>query len=143
MCSLQVGSTGHFSVLEQGLLISQLTQEDAGIYHCQGMEQSFSQTLIRYRLRVIGHQAMEVLTSRTSKNTEVAGGHHTVIPLAEAQLPYKGYSRALGAPSSNLDEFCTALQQRRRRRQKDWNRRWQQHHKESKKGRVRRQPGLP
>ncbi|XP_015279504.1 PREDICTED: semaphorin-3D-like [Gekko japonicus] len=139
----EVGNAGRFSVLEQGLLISQLTQEDAGVYHCQGMEQSFSQTLTRYGLRVIGHQAMEVLTSRTRKNTEAAASHHGVIPLAETQLPYKGYSRALGASSSNLDEFCNALQQRRRRRQKDWNRKWQQHHLESKRGRVRRQPGPP
>ncbi|KAL8212326.1 UNVERIFIED_CONTAM: hypothetical protein K2H54_043505 [Gekko kuhli] len=139
----EVGNAGRFSVLEQGLLISQLTQEDAGIYHCQGMEQSFSQTITRYGLRVIGHQAMEVLTSRTRKNTEAAASHHSVIPLAETQLPYKGYSRALGASGSNLDEFCNALQQRRRRRQKDWNRKWQQHHPESKRGRVRRQPGPP
>ncbi|XP_077182023.1 semaphorin-3D-like isoform X2 [Paroedura picta] len=138
----EVGSTGRFSVLEQGLLITQLTQDDAGIYHCQGVEQSFSQTVIRYHLRVIGHQAMDVLTSRTSKNTEASANHHSVIPLAETHLPYKGYSRALGASSSDLDEFCNALQQRRRR-QKNWNRKWQQHHQEIKRGRVRRQPGPP
>ncbi|XP_060095971.1 semaphorin-3D-like isoform X2 [Heteronotia binoei] len=139
----EVGSTGRFSILEQGLLISQLTQEDAGIYHCQGMEQSFSQTLIHYGLHVIGNQAMEVLISRTSKNTETAASHHSIIPLAETQLPHKSYSRALGAFSSNLDEFCNALQQRRRGRQKDWNRKWQRHHQESKRGRVRRKPGPP
>ncbi|XP_048348201.1 semaphorin-3D-like isoform X2 [Sphaerodactylus townsendi] len=139
----EVGSIGRFSVLDQGLLISQLTQDDAGIYHCKGMERSYSQTLTRYSLRVIGHQAMEMLTSRTSENTEAAASHHSIIPLAEMQLHYKGYSRALGTSSSNLDEFCNALQQRRRRRQKDWNRKWQQHHPEIKRGRVRRQPGPP
>ncbi|XP_054834742.1 semaphorin-3D-like [Eublepharis macularius] len=139
----EIGSAGRFSVLEQGLLISQLTQEDAGIYHCQGMEHSFSQTITHYSLRVIGHQAMEVLAFRTSKSTEEATSHHSIIPWTEMQLHYKGYSRALGAPSTNLDEFCNALQQRKRRRPKEWNRKWQQHLQESRRGRVRRQPGPP
>ncbi|KAH0630021.1 hypothetical protein JD844_012574 [Phrynosoma platyrhinos] len=138
---LQVGSTGHFSVLEQGLLISQLTQEDAGTYHCQGMEHFFSQTLSYYNLRIIRHEAMEVLTSRLSKSTKETGITPSPNHRSEYQLPYKGYSWALGAPGSNLDEFCNALQQRKRQRQKIWNHNWQQHPLESKKGRVRRQPG--
>ncbi|XP_042304344.1 semaphorin-3D-like isoform X2 [Sceloporus undulatus] len=137
----EVGSSGRFSVLKQGLLISQLTQQDAGTYHCQGMEHSFSQTLSYYNLRIIGYQAMEVLTSRPSKSTKDAGITPSPNHRSDHQLPYKGYSWTLGAPGSNLDEFCNALQQRKRQRQKVWNAYWQQHPLESKKGRVRRQPG--
>ncbi|XP_062977186.1 semaphorin-3D-like [Elgaria multicarinata webbii] len=136
----EIESSSRFSVLQQGLLISQLAREDAGIYQCQGMEHAFSQILTYYSLRVIGHQAMEALTSRLSKSAEEAGSHHSIIPMSELQLHYKGYSWALGAPGTNLDEFCNALQQRKRRRQKVWNPKWQQHPSESKKGRVRRQP---
>nr|XP_034961968.1 semaphorin-3D-like isoform X2 [Zootoca vivipara] len=137
----EIGSMGRFSILEQGLLINQLTQEDAGIYQCQGMEHSFSQTLTYYSLRIIGHQAMEAFTSRRSKSTEEAGGLHGTIPASELQLHYKGYSWAMGAPGTNLDELCDALQRRKRRRQKGWSPKWQQHPLESKRGRVRRQPG--
>ncbi|NWS39814.1 SEM3D protein, partial [Probosciger aterrimus] len=55
----EVRSNGHFSVLEQGLLIRQLAPEDAGTYECQAMERSFSRPLTRYSLRVIRHEAME------------------------------------------------------------------------------------
>lgn len=139
LVSLQVGSTGRFSILEQGLLINHLTQQDAGLYQCQGMDSSFSQTLTYYKLRIIGQQAMEAVTSRLSKNAETKGNHHSVTPVSGPQLPYKGYS---WAPGTNLVEFCNALQQRKRLRQKVWTSRWQQQHpSESKKGRVRRQPG--
>ncbi|XP_034295876.1 semaphorin-3D-like [Pantherophis guttatus] len=136
----EVGSTGRFSILEQGLLINQLTQQDAGLYQCQGMDSSFSQTLTYYKLRIIGQQAMEAVTSRLSKNAETKGNHHSVTPVSGPQLPYKGYS---WPPGTNLVEFCNALQQRKRLRQKVWTSRWQQqqHPSESKKGRVRRQPG--
>ncbi|XP_032996531.1 semaphorin-3D-like isoform X1 [Lacerta agilis] len=139
----EIGSMGRFSILEQGLLINQLTQEDAGIYQCQGMEHSFSQALTYYSLRIIGHQAMEAFTSRRSKSTEEAGGPHGTILASELQLHYKGYSWAMGAPGTNLDELCDALQRRKRRRQKGWSPKWQQHPLESKRGRVRRQPGPP
>uniref|UniRef100_A0A8C6VE62 Semaphorin-3D n=1 Tax=Naja naja TaxID=35670 RepID=A0A8C6VE62_NAJNA len=128
-----------FSILEQGLLINQLTQQDAGLYQCQGMDSSFSQTLTYYKLRIIGQQAMEAVTSRLGKNAETQGNHHSVTPVSGLQLPYKGYSWASG---TNLVEFCNALQQRKRLRQKVWTSRWQQHPSESKKGRVRRQPDL-
>ncbi|KFO75984.1 Semaphorin-3D, partial [Cuculus canorus] len=52
-------NSGHFSVLEQGLLIRQLAREDAGTYECQAVERSFSRPLTRYSLRVIRHEAME------------------------------------------------------------------------------------
>ncbi|NXJ78293.1 SEM3D protein, partial [Trogon melanurus] len=55
----EVRNNGHFSVLEQGLLIRQLTSEDAGIYECQAVERSFSRPLTRYSLRIIRHEAME------------------------------------------------------------------------------------
>ncbi|NXO49701.1 SEM3D protein, partial [Aramus guarauna] len=55
----EVRNNGHFSVLEQGLLIRQLMREDAGTYECQAVERSFSQPLTRYSLRVIRHEAME------------------------------------------------------------------------------------
>ncbi|XP_061473888.1 semaphorin-3D-like [Rhineura floridana] len=137
----EIESTGRFSVLEQGLLISQLTQEDAGMYQCQGVEHSFSQTLTYYSLRIIRHRAMEALTSRRSKSTEEAEGQRSPVPASEVQPHYKGYSWGLGAPGTNLDEFCNALQRRKRRRQKGWAPKWQQHPLESKGGRVRRQPG--
>ncbi|KAJ6667686.1 hypothetical protein lerEdw1_016007 [Lerista edwardsae] len=135
----QIRSLGHFSVLEQGLLIHQLSPEDAGIYQCRGMEHTFSHIITHYSLRIIGHQAMEILTSRLSKSPEEAGSHHSAIPMSERQLHYQGYFWALGAPGTNLDEFCNTLQQRKRRRQRVWNQKWQQHHSENKKGRVRRQ----
>ncbi|NXF72076.1 SEM3D protein, partial [Sclerurus mexicanus] len=53
------GNNGHFLVLEQGLLIRQLTREDVGTYECQAVEHSFSRPLTRYSLRLIGHEAME------------------------------------------------------------------------------------
>ncbi|XP_053144364.1 semaphorin-3D-like isoform X2 [Hemicordylus capensis] len=136
----EIGSVGRFSVLEQGLLINQLTQEDAGIYQCRGMEGTFSQIIIHYSLRIIGNQAMEALTARLSKSSEEGGSRHSTAPMLELPFHYKGYSWALGAPGANLDEFCNALQQRKRQRQKVWNEKWQQHPSESKKGRVRRQP---
>lgn len=139
LLSLQIRSLGRFSVLEQGLLIHQLSPEDAGIYQCQGMEHTFSHVVTHYNLRIIGPQAMEVLTSRLSKSPEEAGSHHSTIPRSERQLHYQGYLWALGAPGTNLDEFCNTLQQRKRRKQRVWNQKWQQHHLESKKGRVRRQ----
>ncbi|NXK11949.1 SEM3D protein, partial [Herpetotheres cachinnans] len=55
----EVRSNGHFSVLEQGLLIRQLAREDAGTYECQAVERSFSRPLTRYSLRIIRHEAME------------------------------------------------------------------------------------
>ncbi|NXL32137.1 SEM3D protein, partial [Glaucidium brasilianum] len=55
----EVRNNGHFSVLEQGLLIRQLAREDMGTYECQAVERSFSRPLTRYSLRVIRHEAME------------------------------------------------------------------------------------
>ncbi|NWI70286.1 SEM3D protein, partial [Todus mexicanus] len=55
----EVRNNGHFSVLEQGLLIRQLAREDVGTYECQAVERSFSRPLTRYSLRVIRHEAME------------------------------------------------------------------------------------
>ncbi|NXG21214.1 SEM3D protein, partial [Grallaria varia] len=55
----EVRHNGHFLVLEQGLLIRQLTREDVGTYECQAVEHSFSRPLTRYSLRLIGHEAME------------------------------------------------------------------------------------
>ncbi|NXG53171.1 SEM3D protein, partial [Psilopogon haemacephalus] len=55
----EVRNNGHFSVLEQGLLIRQLAKEDAGSYECQAVERSFSRPLTRYNLQVIRHEAME------------------------------------------------------------------------------------
>ncbi|KAF7249770.1 Semaphorin-3D, partial [Varanus komodoensis] len=136
----EIESTGRFVVLQQGLLISQLTQEDAGIYQCQGMEHSFSQTLAYYNLHIIRHQAMEAFASTLRQGTEAAGGPHSTISMSELQRHHKGYSWALGAPGTSLDELCSTLEQRKRRRQKNWNPKWQLHPSGSKKGRVRRQP---
>ncbi|NXR96658.1 SEM3D protein, partial [Hypocryptadius cinnamomeus] len=55
----EVRNNGHFLVLEQGLLIRQLSREDVGTYECQAVERSFSRLLTRYSLRVIRHEAME------------------------------------------------------------------------------------
>ncbi|NXU58804.1 SEM3D protein, partial [Turnix velox] len=55
----EVKNNGHFSVLEQGLLIRQLVREDMGTYECQAVERSFSHPLTRYSLRVIRQEAME------------------------------------------------------------------------------------
>ncbi|NXL61491.1 SEM3D protein, partial [Chordeiles acutipennis] len=55
----EIRNNGHFSVLEQGLLIRQLAREDVGTYECQAVERSFSRPLTRYSLRVIRHEAME------------------------------------------------------------------------------------
>nr|XP_008103286.1 PREDICTED: semaphorin-3D [Anolis carolinensis]XP_008103287.1 PREDICTED: semaphorin-3D [Anolis carolinensis] len=134
----EIRSTDRFFILEQGLLISQLSQQDAGTYHCQGMDNSFSQTLSFYNLRIIGHQAVEALTSRQSKSTKEVGVSSSTNHRLELPFPYKGYSWALGAPGTNLDEIC---KERKKQRQKVWNPNWQQHPPESKKGRVRRQPG--
>ncbi|NXP67869.1 SEM3D protein, partial [Chloropsis cyanopogon] len=55
----EVRNSGHFLVLEQGLLIRQLAREDVGTYECQAVERSFSRLLSRYSLRVIRHEATE------------------------------------------------------------------------------------
>ncbi|NXN27443.1 SEM3D protein, partial [Nycticryphes semicollaris] len=55
----EVRNNGHFSVLEQGLLIRQLARDDGGTYECQAVERSFSRPLTRYSLRVIRQEAME------------------------------------------------------------------------------------
>ncbi|NXG76862.1 SEM3D protein, partial [Baryphthengus martii] len=55
----EVRNNGHFSVLEQGLLIRQLAREDVGTYECQAVERTFSRPLTRYSLRIIRHEAME------------------------------------------------------------------------------------
>ncbi|NXD77549.1 SEM3D protein, partial [Halcyon senegalensis] len=55
----EVRNNGHFSLLEQGLLIRHLAREDAGTYECQAVERSFSWPLTRYSLRVIRHEAVE------------------------------------------------------------------------------------
>ncbi|NWT66704.1 SEM3D protein, partial [Prunella himalayana] len=55
----EVRNNGHFLVLEQGLLIRQLSREDVGTYECQAVERSFSRLLTRYSLRVIRHEATE------------------------------------------------------------------------------------
>ncbi|NXU77583.1 SEM3D protein, partial [Oreotrochilus melanogaster] len=55
----EIRNNGHFSVLEQGLLIRQLSREDVGTYECQAVERSFSRPLTRYSLRVIRHEATE------------------------------------------------------------------------------------
>ncbi|NWW28165.1 SEM3D protein, partial [Falcunculus frontatus] len=55
----EVRNSGHFLVLEQGLLIRQLAREDMGTYECQAVERSLSRLLTRYSLRVIRHEAME------------------------------------------------------------------------------------
>ncbi|NXN94990.1 SEM3D protein, partial [Rhinopomastus cyanomelas] len=55
----EIRNNGHFSVLEQGLLIRQLAREDTGTYECQAVERTFSRPLTRYSLRVIRHEAME------------------------------------------------------------------------------------
>ncbi|NXA02559.1 SEM3D protein, partial [Nesospiza acunhae] len=55
----EVRNNGHFLVLEQGLLIRQLSREDVGTYECQAVERSFSRLLTRYSLRLIRHEAAE------------------------------------------------------------------------------------
>ncbi|NXP99935.1 SEM3D protein, partial [Vidua macroura] len=55
----EVRNNGHFLVLDQGLLIRQLSREDVGTYECQAVERSFSRLLTRYSLRVIRHEATE------------------------------------------------------------------------------------
>ncbi|NWR23616.1 SEM3D protein, partial [Emberiza fucata] len=55
----EVRNNGHFLVLEQGLLIRQLSREDVGTYECQALERSFSRLLTRYSLRLIRHEAAE------------------------------------------------------------------------------------
>ncbi|NWZ12294.1 SEM3D protein, partial [Agelaius phoeniceus] len=53
----EVRNNGHFLVLEQGLLIRQLSREDVGTYECLAVERSFSRLLTRYSLRLIRHEA--------------------------------------------------------------------------------------
>ncbi|NXQ73403.1 SEM3D protein, partial [Quiscalus mexicanus] len=55
----EVRNNGHFLVLEQGLLIRQLSREDVGTYECLAVERSFSRLLTRYSLRLIRHEAAE------------------------------------------------------------------------------------
>ncbi|XP_067417259.1 semaphorin-3D-like [Emydura macquarii macquarii] len=133
----EVRNGDHFSILERGLLIRRLAREDAGLYQCQAMERAFSRPLMRYRLRVIGHEAMESASPQRSKDAEERGSPLSLAPITDLQLHYKGY---LGAPGTNLDTYCHALGHQERQRQKAWHQRWQHHSLESRKGRVRRHP---
>uniref|UniRef100_A0A672UZ88 Semaphorin 3D n=1 Tax=Strigops habroptila TaxID=2489341 RepID=A0A672UZ88_STRHB len=131
-------SNGHFSVLEQGLLIRQLAPEDAGTYECQAMERSFSRPLTRYSLRIIRHEAMELPPYRRSKGAELGGTHQSPRPRTDLHPGYKGFPRALGAPGTSLDVYCNALRLQERQRQKAWHQKWQHPSPDSKSGRVRR-----
>ncbi|XP_071669246.1 semaphorin-3D-like isoform X2 [Patagioenas fasciata] len=134
----EIRSNGHFSVLEQGLLIRQLAREDAGTYECQAVERSFSRPLTRYSLRVIRHEAMDVSPYKRSK--ELGGTHQSPRPRLDLQPSYKGFPRALGAPGTSLDVYCNALRHQERQRQKTWHQKWQHPSPDSKNGRVRRHP---
>lgn len=134
----QVRSNGHFSVLEQGLLIRQLAPEDAGTYECQAMERFFSRPLTRYSLRVIRHEAMELPPYKRSKGAELGGTHQSPRPRIDLHPGYKGFPRALGAPGTSLDVYCNALRLQERQRQKAWHQKWQHPSPDSKSGRVRR-----
>uniref|UniRef100_A0A8B9GG73 Semaphorin-3D n=1 Tax=Amazona collaria TaxID=241587 RepID=A0A8B9GG73_9PSIT len=136
--SEQVRSNGHFSVLEQGLLIRQLAPEDAGTYECQAMERSFSRPLTRYSLRVIRHEAMELPPYKRSEGAELGGTHQSPRPRIDLHPGYKGFPRALGAPGTSLDVYCNALRLQERQRQKAWHQKWQHPSPDSKGGRVRR-----
>uniref|UniRef100_A0A8C0BUW2 Semaphorin-3D n=1 Tax=Buteo japonicus TaxID=224669 RepID=A0A8C0BUW2_9AVES len=136
----EVRNNGHFSVLEQGLLIRQLAREDAGTYECQAVERSFSRPLTRYSLRVIRHEAMEVPPYKRSKGAELGGTHQSPRPRIDLHPGYKGFPRALGAPGTSLDVYCNALRHQERQRQKSWHQKWQHPSPDSKNGRVRRHP---
>ncbi|XP_037239083.1 semaphorin-3D-like isoform X3 [Falco rusticolus] len=136
----EVRNNGHFSVLEQGLLIRQLAREDAGTYECQAVERSFSRPLTRYSLRIIRHEAMEVPPYKRSKGAELGGTHQSPRPRTDLHPGYKGFSRALGAPGTSLDIYCNALRHQERQRQKAWHPKWQHPSPDSKNGRVRRHP---
>uniref|UniRef100_A0A8C3J9Q7 Semaphorin 3D n=1 Tax=Calidris pygmaea TaxID=425635 RepID=A0A8C3J9Q7_9CHAR len=136
----EVRNNGHFSVLEQGLLIRQLAREDAGTYECQAVERSFSRPHTRYSLRVIRQEAMEVPPYKRSKGTEPGGTHQSPRPRIDLHPGYKGFPRALGAPGTSLDAYCNALRHQERQRQKAWHQKWQHPSPDSKTGRVRRHP---
>ncbi|XP_025962378.1 semaphorin-3D-like isoform X1 [Dromaius novaehollandiae] len=136
----EVRNNGHFLMLEQGLLIRQLTREDAGTYECQAVERSFSRSLTHYSLRVIGHEAMEMPPYKRGRGVELGGSYQGPQPRIDLQMGYKGFPRALGAPGTSLDVYCNALRHQERQRQKAWHQKWQHHSPESKKGRVRRHP---
>uniref|UniRef100_A0A8C8RPK0 Semaphorin-3D n=1 Tax=Pelusios castaneus TaxID=367368 RepID=A0A8C8RPK0_9SAUR len=126
---------------ERGLLIRQLAREDAGVYQCQAVERAFSRPLVRYRLRVIGHGAIEAAPRKRSKDIKEGGSPLSLAPIADLQVLSKGYPQAPGAPGSSLDAYCHALQHQERLRQAAWPQTWQhQHPLESRNGRVRRQP---
>ncbi|XP_071406722.1 semaphorin-3D-like [Pithys albifrons albifrons] len=130
----EVRNNGRFLVLEQGLLIRQLMREDVGTYECQAVERSFSRPLTRYSLRLIRHEAMELPPYKRSKGTEAGGTG----PRTDLQPGYKGFPRALGAPGTSLDAYCSALRHQDRQRQRAWHQRFPS--LDSKSGRVRRHP---
>uniref|UniRef100_A0A8C8RPE3 Semaphorin-3D n=1 Tax=Pelusios castaneus TaxID=367368 RepID=A0A8C8RPE3_9SAUR len=135
----EVRTRDHFSIQERGLLIRQLAREDAGVYQCQAVERAFSRPLVRYRLRVIGHGAIEAAPRKRSKDIKEGGSPLSLAPIADLQVLSKGYPQAPGAPGSSLDAYCHALQHQERLRQAAWPQTWQhQHPLESRNGRVRR-----
>ncbi|XP_009956904.1 PREDICTED: semaphorin-3D-like [Leptosomus discolor] len=134
----EVRNNGHFSVLEQGLLIRQLAREDAGTYECQAVEHSFSHPLTRYSLRIIRHEAMEVAPYKWSKGAKLGGTHQNPRARINLHLGYKGFPQALGAPGTSLDVYCNALRHQERQRQKAWHQKWQHPSPDSKNSRVRR-----
>lgn len=136
---LQVRNNGHFLVLEQGLLIRQLSREDVGTYECQAVERSFSRLLTRYSLRLIRHEAAELPPYKRSKGVEPGGTQQSPRPRTELQPGSKGFPRALGAPGTSLDAYCNALRLQERQRQRAWHK-WQHQAPDSKNGRVRRHP---
>ncbi|OWK56013.1 Semaphorin-3D [Lonchura striata] len=135
----EVRNNGHFLVLEQGLLIRQLSREDVGTYECQAVERSFSRLLSRYSLRVIRHEATELPPYKRSRAVEPGGTHQSPRPRIDLHPGSKGFPRALGAPGTSLDAYCNALRLQERQRQRAWHK-WQHPSPDSKNGRVRRHP---
>ncbi|XP_030139359.4 semaphorin-3D [Taeniopygia guttata] len=135
----EVRNNGHFLVLEQGLLIRQLSREDVGTYECQAVERSFSRLLTRYGLRVIRYEATELPPYKRSRGVEPGGTHQSPRPRIDLHPGSKGFPRALGAPGTSLDAYCNALRLQERQRQRAWHR-WQHPSLDGKNGRVRRHP---
>ncbi|KAJ8389998.1 hypothetical protein AAFF_G00111590 [Aldrovandia affinis] len=113
-----------------GLLIRTLHQRDTGSYHCRSQEHSFTRTLLKITLRVIGHAHMEARGAGRAEGAEQAED-----PALEARQRYKDHLRLLSGPARGLDQYCETLwlQERRQRQKAKW-----KHAQELKKSRNRR-----
>ena len=100
----EVLKTGH------GVLLKELVQADAGVYHCQATENNYRHTVARIALRILDREIVEALTA-----TDVPPLHrpHGAAPPASADPQTAAAAAASSSSSSQAEvrligQYCRA-----------------------------------